>query len=240
MNIKTEDSEYLTIIKQEPDGVKCELQSETPSEISIKTTKCKTSSETSSNEKNQTEIYCHVCYEKFINLDQIKIHYEQAHSTTKCNLCNIFLKNEIKFKIHNEKFHSGFAYKNENSSIVESSSVEDSVKDEPNTNQRCLFCYELFSNINELHDHVKVHTQVTLDHDNKVILYKCKICGICCSHREDLVFHKELHSKHYTSKLNHHCFYCSDTFSSPSEIFNHNVNYILIIYLFFNNIFSFI
>lgn len=120
MNIKTEDA--IITIKQEPelkickgtilltDNVKCELQSETSSP-SINETKCEIKSETSTNEKNQTPIYCHVCHEKFSNLDEIKVHYEQTHLNNKCNLCNIFLRSEKNFKIHNEKFHSVFVYK---------------------------------------------------------------------------------------------------------------------------------
>lgn len=233
------EEEYLITIKQEPD---LEIIEESVTILTDK--KCEIKSETLTNEEGNQAVYCHVCHKKFINLDEIKIHYDKNHMNHKCNLCNIFLSNQKNFKIHNKKFHSVNKYykypsstfklstdlkvhTTTNNDSVKSESISassaENVKTEINCEHLCCFCSKVFQNVIELRDHIKFHMKDPHQHTRKVILNKCGNCGITFSHLKDLEFHKELHYSFDVSKR-HRCISCAETFSNPLDIYNHNVN----------------
>lgn len=92
--IKTEDGEYLITIKQEPD---LEINEEPITVLpNIK----------SEPVDQTTQLFCHVCHEKFMSVEEIRDHYERTHNINKCILCNIFLTSEKSFKVHKKKFHT--------------------------------------------------------------------------------------------------------------------------------------
>lgn len=103
MNFKTEE-EYLINIKQEPD---LEISEESIITV-LPEIKCEIKSEPQIDEIEKL-LFCHVCRDKFVNLDEIKIHYEK-HLKQKCNLCNIFLSSENNLRIHKTKFHCPVIY----------------------------------------------------------------------------------------------------------------------------------
>ena len=141
------------------------------------------------NENDETKpFYCMQCNESFCWLDELILHVA-THANGdvfRCQKCTETFACSEHLAEHMEAHIEDFHIKQEEEECAPSDVSQNEVRDDTEESFSCMVCNELFTQLDELVEHVKSHVSA----DRSVA---CLQCGQSFSQLDDLVEHTETH-----------------------------------------------
>lgn len=174
---------------------------------------------------------CKICGKKFVSESTYKNHMATHVSASfNCDSCNKLFLNEESFKCHICENTEKQACLKCGTLLTEEQRLnhdcDDNISKSSNLPGRCSICLAIFSSVNALNSHMRIHgNQMNLAASKKIVkmsngMYKCTFCGKLSETQQGAAAHSRCHVFAQPVKA-YGCPFCKRKYSAESALYTH-------------------
>ena len=174
----------------------------------------KKSKNTKTNKETNKQIQCDVCKKTFTRVNAFLSHKRFHERPNQCNICGETFKCGPEWRNERRKHRRSHNRNIEKLSVMKNQDVEDNENDGKSIKRnelQCDVCYNIFTDINSLHEHNKIHLQPK----------QCSVCDETVFGIREFRNHSRQHKKPDKSYKKVFCHICGLLFASNSGYNRH-------------------